>query len=106
MKLRDHPLIMRCWPPVWSQRTASGTKTLTGEIGTLKYVLFFDGESVEIILVVIEEETHFVGKLTVWNPAFCRRLAALLKANIGRSIKEIGDIEIPDEETPVEALCA
>jgi len=64
MKLRDHPLISPSWPPVWSQTTDRGTRTLTGEIGTLKYVLFFNALSVEILLV-IEYGTHFVGRLIV-----------------------------------------
>jgi len=81
------------------------TRTLTGEIGTLKYVLFFNDLSVEILLV-IEYGTHFVGRLIVRKPAFCQRVAAVLKANIGRPIKEIGDIDISDAETPVEASCA
>jgi hypothetical protein len=41
------------------------------------------------------ENENYIGQLTVVDDkAFCQRIVILLQANIGRSIREVGDIEI------------
>ena len=98
MKLRDHPLMsyhgISNWPPVWVQNTSKGAKTLKGESGILKYVFMRQGPADRCYLTMEYQNQAFVGTLLFDHPTFCERICRLLQSNIGRSIKEIGDLEV------------
>jgi hypothetical protein len=97
VKVREHPLMsyrgITNWPPTWIQATETGTKTVNKETGVLRYVLHF-GKSTNILLVIDHENQLFVGTLLFSDDRFCDHIATLLKTNIGRSIKEIGDLDL------------
>lgn len=96
MKLRDHPLMsyrsIPNWPPVWITRT--GAKVIRGEIGVLSYVKHFNEQDCRVYLVIDYESRLFVGPLRFSDQAFCLEVVTLLKGHIGRSIADIGDLDL------------
>lgn len=103
MKLRNHHRFVPVrhiptWPPLWTQSTRPNLKTVKGEVGFLKYVHSGGDRSTKCYLVIEHEKQSFVGVLSLGNLRFCAQITGLLQGNIGRSIKEIGDLEILDDE--------
>jgi hypothetical protein len=79
VQLRDHPQMNFAgyanWPPIWVSGAGSKTfKKQLGEVGTL-------------IGVILNEAAP--DKLL-----FCRQLYIFLQGHIGKSIKEIGDLDL------------
>jgi hypothetical protein len=97
MLLRDHPLMsyrhVRNWPPVWTQARKEANKTLRGEIGILRYVQG-GPTSNKCYLVIDYYSEYFVGTLIFDDLSFSAQVADLLQKQVGRSIKEIGDIDL------------
>jgi hypothetical protein len=95
--MREHPLMsygeIPNWPPPWSLPTEAGKITANGEIGVLKHLMYY-GNSTKILLVINHENQSFVGTLLFSDSRFCDHVATLLKTHIGRSIKEIGDLDL------------
>lgn len=98
MELRQHPRVNHrarpIWPPVCATR--DGTKTVTGEVGVLKYVHANRQGSNTCYLVIEYQNEKFVGSLMFTDTSVCTAVSGLLKQNIGRRIKEIGDLELPN----------
>lgn len=98
MKLRSHPLIsyrnFRTWPPVWTKRDGACVKMLFGEFGVLTCAYLCDGSSTQCCLLIDYENQSFGGALLFDNPIFCNQICRLLEANVGRSLKEIGDLDL------------
>jgi hypothetical protein len=97
LKLRDHPLIKhpggKNWPPVWTQRRIDGVKAVTGEDGILMYV-HAATDSNKCWLIVEYENQNYTGTLLFDEAKFCHQVSALLRQHIGKSIKEIGDLDV------------
>jgi hypothetical protein len=104
MQLRDCPLMSQrgtCnWPPTWN-KTGGGSlagpyETLRGEIGTLEQVLLSKIEPYNRCYLSIEfRRMTYVGALVFDDVMFCRQLCELLQNHhLGKSIKEIGDLEV------------
>jgi hypothetical protein len=100
MELRAHPLMSHRsrpnWPPVWTQVTKEETKTLRGEVGVLKYVHPNTKLSNKCFLVVEYTNEKYVGCLIFDDKPFCAQVTALLQRNIGRPIKDIGDLDLSE----------
>ena len=101
MQFRDHPLLSHrgvpAWPPAWTQSDAgyrTQTKTLRGEIGILKHVLTHDAMPNKCFLVIEHEGERWMGCLLISDRMFCDQICDLLKTHLGRSIKEIGDLDL------------
>jgi hypothetical protein len=97
MQLRDHPLMTtrngaNIWPPTWST-TGQNDTPARGEVGILRYVKG-SSESRKCFLVMEHENNHYVGTLWFRDLAFCSQICDILQQNIGRSIKEIGDLDL------------
>lgn len=96
MQLRDHPLMCYrgvCnWPPTWVSKEK--THALTGEVGTLRYVFASNQVQDKCFLVIDFENQSYIGTLMFDHPSFCVRIVHVLRSHTGRSIKEIGDLEI------------
>jgi hypothetical protein len=97
--LRDHPLMRRGdisnWPPLWTQGTkGGGTTILRGEVGVLRYIHLAAQQSKKCYLVIEHNGQHYVGALLFDDSAFCSQICTLLQQHLGRSIKEIGDLEV------------
>jgi len=98
MELRDHPLVsyrrLPSWPPTWSPaKPRTDLKPLRGEIGRLSYT--FAGAKPDRFFLVIEHEGHpYVGCLFIEDRIFCAQIIPILEKQVGRTIKEIGDLEL------------
>ena len=98
MELREHPLMkygrLPNWPPVWTQNTRTGIKRLAGEIGVLAYVHTRRGPSDKCFLVIDHEHERYVGTLLFDDRTFCGQVCELLRGHVGRSIKDIGGLDV------------
>jgi hypothetical protein len=98
MDLRQHPGMnhrgVANWPPVWVHARGDGYKSLKGEVGVLKFVHASNGTSNKFYLVMEHEGTKYVGCLICKDVTFCFQLANLLRLQVGRTIKEIGDLDL------------
>ena len=97
MQLRDHSLMLgksgfKTWPPLWTTTHHDRNDALTGEIGTLHQVLTSELLDNKIILFVQFQGSRYMGFMKFDDRAFCSQIHTLLIANIGLSIKEIGDL--------------
>ena len=101
--LRDHPLMSyrgtRNWPPTWT-KTSGGSRavaeeTLRGEIGILERVLLSRVEPCNRCYLSIEfKHIVYLGSLLFDDATFCSQISDLLQPHIGKSIKEIGDLDL------------
>jgi len=96
LKFRDHPLTtlgngLKPWPPVWV--TASENRT-TGEIGILKDVSIGILIDTTLFLFIDYQDSRYVGSMSFNDSISCQKIYNLLKPNVGRSIEEIGDLEL------------
>ena len=97
MNLRDHPLMrshgVQSWPPVWVGKYGAAERT--GEIGKLTYV----GSNPRripraIFLHITHGSTPYCGSLLIEDPAFRLAMYELFQNHIGRTIQEIGDLDL------------
>ena len=98
MELRKHPLLsyqgLPSWPPVWvSVETGEEETTLHGEIGVLKQTLS-NALSGKCYLQIAHKNALYIGCLLCTDVPFCSQLAAALEDNRGRTILEIGGLDI------------
>jgi len=70
-------------------------KTLKGEVGMLKYVDYdADGMSNKCFLVIDYQSTLYTGCLICQDRSFCKQIVQVLRTQIDRPIKEIGDLDL------------
>jgi hypothetical protein len=103
MELRNHPLMsyrdVSNWPPTWTKTGAGGeyrsSAILRGEIGTLDRVILSRIEpDARIFLVIQFSGNSYMGTLLFKDGAFCRHIADVLQAHLGKTIEEIGALEL------------
>ena len=99
MKLRDHPLMTRrsgikLWPPPWSATNVDKQDWPLGEIGTLERVWMHPRLGTCVFLFVEHDGIIYTGSMYFDDPRFCVDIYAVLEANVGRSMREIGDLDI------------
>jgi hypothetical protein len=82
------------WPPVWSLTRTGGAETRRGEIGILTHVVPNHALTNRCYLIIEYERERYMGCLLVDNISFCSLVGTLLQEHIGRSIKEIGDLDL------------
>jgi len=90
MKLRD---TIWGWPPIWIQGR-SGKKSLKGDLGILRRV---DGDARfpnKCFLVMEYDNELYAASITFDDANFCSRFSDVLQSHIGRSIREIGDLDL------------
>jgi hypothetical protein len=112
--LREHHLVnyrtLPSWPPIWLRRRQNNGTTrqaitprarLRGEIGILKDAcLSTVGQPPRIFLIVAHEGGEYLGSLFLSDRAFCRQIYELLKRHCGKTIAEIGALELPPGSDP------
>ena len=95
MKLRDHPKMMHMgsslWPPEWGgthgrrpppeEGILRSVKNIGAPRGNLSVAMEFNGEL-------------FRGSLLLDDAAFREHVYELLKRNIGKTTREVGDLDI------------
>jgi len=99
MELRSHPgMTYRgiCnWPPVWTQpRRGEPAKTLRGEVGVLSYVYANENVSNKCYLVIRHDNEPYIGALIFSDLTVCQQITRVLRAQVGRTIQEIGDVDL------------
>lgn len=100
MQLRDHPNLVRnsgyaVWPPHWTTtRHEDFNEKPHGEIGILLDVVMQPLIDNKIFMFVDQKGKRYIGLLSFDDRAFCSDLFKLLELQIGRSIKEIGDLDL------------
>ena len=116
MKLRNHPLMLyrgRCnWPPAWTWSGIGLNERPRGEVGHLHDIQIFKVDN-RIVLLMADNDVPYIGCLRFDDAGSYKRIGAILRRQIGRSIKEIGDLDLsallsthatPDVSLPEAAL--
>ena len=98
MQLRDHPQMnfggYRNWPPIWVSGDDSKIhKTNIGEIGILTAVVLHDAAPDKLFLRTEIDHVRYMGCVAFTDAMFCRQLHEFLQDHLGKSIKEIGDLD-------------
>jgi len=99
MELRSHPLMsfqgVSNWPPKWTSTSGKPTIDPTNEIGVLEQVKRSSVHPSTCFLMISHGGDFYTGRLNFDDPSFCRQVCELLTAHCGRSLVEIGAIDIP-----------
>ncbi len=82
------------WPPVWTLARNGSVKTVKGEVGVLKYVHASTDMSNKCYLVISYQSERYTGCILCRDHSFCAQIAHLLRDHVGRSIKDIGDLDL------------
>jgi hypothetical protein len=98
MKLRDHPLLIRksgitSWPPQW-QLVGNEKNQVQGELGRLEDVSMNDLIANKIFVAMEHLSDRYIAVLAFDDEMFAQQLYSILMKNIGRSIREIGDLDV------------
>ena len=98
-QLRNHPLMsyhgIPNWPPAWTWINGEEIRHLKGELGVLREAHPSRQRLCDRVLLTMgHERDWYIGCLLFDNYFFCRRIARLLEDCRGRSIENIGSLEI------------
>lgn len=86
---------MSAWPPLWANVSPSrDATTVRGEVGILKDCSYSERVKNMCFLFIEHSDERYAGALVVDDPGLCRQLYGVLKQHIGRSIKEIGGLDL------------
>lgn len=101
MELRKHPR-MTClgrpnWPPEWMGKYGPDNPLPRGEVGTLIRVEPAPSilEAPHCFLVIHWNQQEYIGSLYFDEEDFLTEIVELLRSCLGRSIAEIGSLDIP-----------
>lgn len=83
------------WPPLWTTTKGDRHDRPRGEIGTLKKVLMHDKFDTKCFLIIDNAGNQYMGTPTFGDTSFRKRICGLLSEWVGRSLEDIGDIEVP-----------
>ena len=101
MLLRDHPLLRYqnspSWPPSWSYCGGLEKTRPLGEVGILKAVyLSAIKPSNSCYLIMEHAGAEYMGTIYVSDAALCLDIFESLLRHCGKTIQEIGDIDLGD----------
>jgi hypothetical protein len=89
---------MSTWPPVWTNTAVSQKRDkrqiLRGERGILKNASMNNAVNNICFLFVEHNGEQYAGALVVDDAVFCRQVFDILRENLERPIKEIGDLDL------------
>ena len=103
MLLRDHPLMsyrgISNWPPRWHARGDGTAPHVAGEIGVLSDVIIYNPapqyqSSPQLFLFMEHHGHHYLAAVFFSDLVFCRQVGELLKKNYGRTLAEIGSLDL------------
>ena len=99
MFLRDHPLMTynsnRSWPPAWLWRSGTDNTYPKGEVGILRDVIPSNVQPCDRCFLIMEHRgAEYIGALLISDHAFCREICDVLIQHRGKTVKEIGDIDL------------
>lgn len=88
----------RNWPPAWVW-TGTGLDEQprdehpSGEVGRLHDIQIFKADS-RLVLLMAYQNAPYIGCLRFDDAATSQRIGAILRRQLGRSIKQIGDLDL------------
>ena len=99
MLLRNHPLLTyqnrRSWPPAWLYCGGFDNTYPRGEVGILKNVFPTSiNPFTQFFLVLEHADAVYMGTLFVSEEAFCLEMYAVLLRHRGKTLQEIGDVDL------------
>jgi len=105
--VRKHPLMayrgQKNWPPVWLWTGRGENKHPHGEVGVLKEVHIVVADPLapanprpyyRVYLFMDYRKSSYVGCLLFDDASACRQIGEILKNNCGKSLEEIGAIDL------------
>ena len=101
MLLRNHPLLTyqssRSWPPAWLYCGGFDSTHPRGEVGILKNVFVSSVQpSTRCYLIMEHAGGQYMGDLSIRDAAFCMQIYQMLLRHCGKTVQEIGDIDLSD----------
>lgn len=75
-------------------RWRPGLRDSPWRIGVLTEAIYQEGFPRRLFMRMEHEGLHYMGSLVVDDPKLCEQLCEYLQKHLGRTIKEIGDLEI------------
>jgi len=101
MQLRNHPLLIRkngtkTWPPTWTSTHGDENDMPMGEVGTLQQLSIGILLATSLILIINYQGSRYLGSLYFDDPKSCNAIYTRLSSMVGCSIKEIGDLDLPN----------
>ena len=100
MQLRHHPLITRrdgvkIWPPLWTLTTQDKADWPHGEIGILERVWIAPQLEKRLLFMFVRHGGfRYMGSMLFDRERFCLDMYSILQNHLGRSIAEIGDLDL------------
>lgn len=98
MELRHHPLMScngrRSWPPVWTWIGGKQDEYVHGEVGVLREVRVHHAQWTKCFLVIDHDDRLYMGCILISDEAFARQLYRVLERCRGKTIKEIGGLDL------------
>jgi hypothetical protein len=82
------------WPPAWTTTRRDVNDRPTGEIGYLERAMMHDLFDNKIFLVIEHQGFRYMGSMHFDDAGFCYQIYTFLQAHVGRSIQEIGDLDL------------
>jgi hypothetical protein len=82
------------WPPKWTTPHWDEDDEPVGEVGILDDVDIHILIDNKIFLFMQYRSYRYMGVMTFDDLAFCRAMFLLLKSNVGRTIEEIGNLDL------------
>jgi hypothetical protein len=92
MKLRDHPLVKKHWPPKWKPFFGP-TVPIAGEVGILDEVRRSSNGRCCFVLMDIRG-TKYIAGLRFHDAGFCRKFIDFARRQRGKPIAKIAELEI------------
>lgn len=88
------------WPPVWTSSHAKGENFDFQGGGILRDVLSHDHEPEQLTIGMDYKGSYFIGTVNVGSARLSSELCLLLRANTGKTIQAIGQLEWPESIEP------
>jgi hypothetical protein len=100
MRLREHTSLSRSgkhyWPPPWLKLSGAGADTLTDDSAVVSSITLSRIDPPTTCYLLVESgRTSYMGMLGCDDPAFCRQLYAIVKQHVGKTVKEIAEVDLP-----------
>ena len=99
MELRRHAFMshgwVRLWPPHWKWTFGGDNTRPIGEMGILENIQRSTVDPNACYLIMNHAGARYVARLHFDHEGFCDQLCDLLPCHYGRSLQEIGEIDIP-----------
>jgi hypothetical protein len=93
MKLREHPLLKKHWPPKWRPFFGS-TAPVAGEIGVLDEVRPSVLSDRCCFVLMDFRGKKYIARLSFDDDGFCRKFIDFVRRQRGKPIARIAELEI------------